>query len=317
MIRRELDAAGITDPALRSAYTTCRHINARQGKSFFLATRLLPTHLRPAMHALYGFNRRADNLIDDMHSTGTAGERARALDQLQQQLSAGLRGERADDPVVRAAAHTAARYAIDHQYFTDFITAMRSDLEVTDYPDYDALRVYMHGAAVTIGLQAMAVLGTVVPAPEAVPYATALAEAFQLTNIVRDVGEDLDRGRIYLPTDLLAAHGVDRGLLEWSRRTGQEDRRIGTALESAAELARSAYLEAAPGIALIDPPSQPAIRTASILYAGILDNVADQGYTVLHRRAVPGRRRRISIALGVLARVAAARVHPRTAGIRP
>ena len=98
---------------------------------------------------------------------------------------------------------------------------MRSDLHVTDYPTYADLRAYMHGSAAVIGLQMLPVLGTVVPREEAAPHAAALGVAFQLTNFLRDVGEDLDRGRVYLPADLLAAHGVDRPLLRWSRGTGR------------------------------------------------------------------------------------------------
>ena len=101
------------------------------------------------------------------------------------------------------------------------MASMRSDLHVTDYPTFDDLRRYMHGSAAVIGLQMLPVLGTVVPREDAAPHAAALGVAFQLTNFLRDVGEDLDRGRIYLPADLLAAHGVDRELLHWCRRTGR------------------------------------------------------------------------------------------------
>lgn len=307
MTDRELDAAGITDPALRAAYARCRSLNARHGKTYFLATRLLPVGRRPAVHALYGFARWADDIVDDLGSPATTAERAAQLAALQERLATGLRTGRSGEPVVRALAHTAGAYGIDHRLFTDFMAAMRSDLTVTRYATYDDLRRYMHGSAAVIGLQMLPVLGTVVPREEAAPHAAALGVAFQLTNFVRDVGEDLDRGRVYLPADLLAAHGVDRELLERSRTTGVRDRRITAALKAAVALTRGVYRYAAPGIRMLDPVSRPCIRAAFVLYGGILDAVADDGYAVLHRRAVVPRRRRAAVAVDGLVRVAAAR----------
>ncbi|MEU0697845.1 phytoene/squalene synthase family protein [Streptomyces niveus] len=307
MTDRELDAAGIDDRYLRVAYARCRRLNARHGKTYFLATRLLPVERRPAVHALYGFARWADDIVDDLDRPATTAERAEQLGLLQARLADGLRSGRSREPVIRALAHTAAAYRIDHRLFRDFLTAMRSDLTVTDYATYDDLRRYMHGSAAVIGLQMLPVLGTVVPREVAAPHAAALGVAFQLTNFVRDVGEDLDRGRVYLPADLLAAHGVDRELLEWSRTTGARDTRITAALKAAVDLTRGVYRSAAPGIRMLDPVSRPCIRAAFVLYGGILDAVADEGYAVLHRRAVVRRRRRAAVAVDGLVRVAAAR----------
>jgi phytoene synthase len=309
---RELDAAGITDPSLRAAYELCRRLNARHGRTYFLATRLLPPARRPAVHALYGFARWADDIVDDQGGPAAPGVRARALRALWDRLEAGLRdGGRSEEPVVRALAHTAAVYGIEHRHFHDFMVSMHSDLEVTEYADYDELRAYMHGSAAVIGLQMLPVLGTVVPREEAAPYAAALGVAFQLTNFLRDVGEDLDRGRVYLPADLLAAHGVDRELLLWSRDTGARDPRIRAALTAAAGLTRGVYREAGPGLDMLDPVSRPCIRTALVLYGGILDAIEADGYAVLHHRAAVSRRRRAAVALDGLGRVAAARLHAR------
>ncbi len=106
----------------------------------------------------------------------------------------------------RAVVHTARKYDIAWELFDDFLGSMRMDLTVTDYPDRGALDRYMYGSAEVIGLQLLPVLGTVGPREEAAPYAAALGKAFQLTNFLRDVDEDLERGRIYLPADELAAH---------------------------------------------------------------------------------------------------------------
>ncbi|MEU9605727.1 phytoene/squalene synthase family protein [Streptomyces sp. NPDC048057] len=314
MTRRELDAAGIVDPVLRAAYTRCRLLNARHGKTYFLAARLLPLERRPAVHALYGFARWADDIVDDLNTHQTAEERDRLLRRLEGDLADGLRTGAGDEPVVRAVADTAGRYDIDHALFADFLSSMRADLTVTDYPTYADLHGYVHGSAAVIGLQMLPVLGTVTPRQEAAPHAAALGVAFQLTNFLRDVGEDLDRGRIYLPGDLLAAHGVDRPLLEWSRRTGRRDARVRAALVAAEALTRDVYRTAEPGIAMLDPRVRPCMRAAFTLYRGILDAIAEQDYTVLHRRAVVSRRRRAATAAAGVLRVAGARWHARAPG---
>ncbi|MFD9722328.1 phytoene/squalene synthase family protein [Streptomyces sp. NPDC059072] len=311
MTGRELDAAGITDPVLRAAYHRCRELNATHGKTYFLATRLLPAERRPAVHALYGFARWADDIVDSTDPGADDGLRGARLTALQRRLDEGLRQEGDSEPVVTALADTARRYAIDHRHFRDFMTAMRSDLVVTDYPSYADLLRYMHGSAAVIGLQMLPVLGTVVPRAEAEPHAAALGVAFQLTNFLRDVGEDLDRGRVYLPADLLAAHGVDRELMRRCRDAGRQDRRVRDALREFEALTRRVYREARPGLAMLDPLSRPCIRTAYILYGNILDAVARDGHAALHRRAVVPRRRRATVAAGGLVRAVAARARHR------
>ncbi|MFI9150397.1 phytoene/squalene synthase family protein [Streptomyces sp. NPDC053367] len=311
MTARELDAAGITDPTLRAAYRRCRQLNSAHGKTYFLATRLLPADRRPSVHALYGFARWADDIVDSLDPGVDDARRAVELALLQERFDKALRGGPSDEPVVVAVADTARRLEIEHAHFRDFLSAMRSDLTVTDYPTYADLRGYMHGSAAVIGLQMLPVLGTVVPREEAAPYAAALGVAFQLTNFLRDVGEDLDRGRVYLPADLLAGHGVDRARLRWSRDTGRPDRRITAALREFEALTRGVYREAEPGIDLLDPVARPCIRTAYVLYGAILDAVARDGYAVLHRRAVVPRRDRAAVAADGLARVVAARLRHR------
>ncbi|MET8773106.1 phytoene/squalene synthase family protein, partial [Streptomyces sp. NPDC004658] len=307
MTDRELHAAGIGDPALRAAYRHCRALNARHGRTYFLATRLLPVERRPAVHALYGFARWADDIVDSCGTGTDTGRRAAALTGLRRSLEHGLRHRHSHEPVVLALADTAHRYGIEHALFHDFMSAMSADLTVTDYATYADLRGYMHGSAAVIGLQMLPVLGTVVPREEAAPYAAALGVAFQLSNFLRDVGEDLDRGRVYLPADLLAGHGVDRELLRWSRDTGRHEPRITAALREFEALTRGVYREALPGLGMLDPVSRPCIRTACVLYGGILDAVAEEGYPVLHRRAVVPDRRRAAVAADGLVRAVTAR----------
>jgi 15-cis-phytoene synthase len=288
----ELDAAGIADPGLRNAYAACRALNAHHGRTYFLATRLLPRARRPAVHALYGFARYADEIVDDLDDGRPAAEKAAQLDELSAQLSTALDGGAAVHPVLAALADTARRYRIDRAHFTDFLASMRMDTEITEYATLADLGRYIHGSAAVIGLQMLPVLGTVVPRARAEPAAAALGVAFQLTNFLRDIGEDLDRGRIYLPTDELATFGVDRDLLTWSRRTRRPDARIKRALAHFVAHTRAIYRRAGPGVGMLEPVSRACVACAFTLYRGILDEIEHAGYVVLHHRVtVPTHRR--------------------------
>jgi phytoene synthase len=306
----ELDAAGITDPALRAAYATCRELNARHGRTYFLATRLLPAARRPAVHALYGFARYADDIVDDLGDGARTAERAARLDRLDADLAAALAGGPAAHPVLTALADTAGRYRIDPAHFADFMVSMRMDTEVAEYPTFTELGRYMHGSAAVIGLQMLPVLGTVVPRERAEPAAAALGVAFQLTNFLRDVGEDLDRGRVYLPTAELAAFDVDRDLLEHCRRTRRTDPRVRRALAHLVAHTRAVYRRAEPGLAMLEPVSRACVACAFRLYRGILDEICAADYDVLHRRVAVSPRRRAAVAAPGLARALVARLAP-------
>ncbi|WP_433598630.1 phytoene/squalene synthase family protein [Nocardia sp. CA-135953] len=289
---------------LAAAYRVCRAIAAEHGRTYFLATRLLSATRRPAVHALYAFARMVDDIVD--HPThdaehGPAGE----LDLVEKQLRVAL--EQATPPtdrraqVLAALADTIQRYDIAPQHFWIFLDSMRMDVPGTahfraHYATMTELRDYMRGSAAAIGLQLLPVLGTVVPVAEAEPAAAALGEAFQLTNFLRDIAEDLDRGRIYLPTDELAAYGVDADLLVHCHRIGHTDQRVRRALAHLIAINRDLYRFANPGIDLLDPRVRPAIRTASTLYSGILDEIEHSDYAVFARRAAVPRRRRLRVA---------------------
>jgi phytoene synthase len=303
----ELDAAGVTDPALRAAYATCRALNAAHGRTYFLATRLLPAARRPAVHALYGFARYADEIVDDLGDDRPVAEKAAELDALAADLEAALDGAPAAHPVLAALADTARRYDIDRRHFADFMVSMRMDTTVTEYATFDDLAVYVHGSAAVIGLQMLPILGTRVPRAEAEPPAAALGVAFQLTNFLRDVGEDLDRGRVYLPLDELGAFGVDRELLAWCRRTRQPDPRVRRALAHLVAHTRGTYRRARPGIAMLEPVSRACVGCAFTLYQGILDEIEKADYDVLHRRVAVPNRRRAAVALPGLTRALVAR----------
>jgi phytoene synthase len=305
--RAELDAAGITDPALRAGYHVCRALNAHHGRTYFLATRLLPAARRPAVHALYGFARYADEIVDDLGDHSPAAEKAARLDELGARLRRALAGAPPEHPVLAAVTDTARRYAIDPAHFADFLASMRMDTTVTEYATFDDLGRYMHGSAAVIGLQMLPILGTTVPREEAEEPAAALGVAFQITNFLRDVGEDLDRGRVYLPADELAAFGVDRELLTWCRRTRRPDPRVRRALAHLVAHTRAIYRRAAPGIGMLEPVSRACVACASTLYRGILDQIEAADYHVLHRRVAVPRHTRAAVAIPGLVRALAAR----------
>lgn len=298
MIKIELDAAGVRDPELREAYRYCRTINAQHGKTFYLATRLLAPRQRPAVHALYGFARVADDILDDLAESVPIEQRAARLQELSAKLFACLVESQScqGDPVLTAVVHTARSYDIGWDLFDDFLASMRMDLTVTDYPDRAALERYMYGSAEVIGLQMLPVLGTVGPREEAAPYAAALGKAFQLTNFLRDVDEDLTRGRVYLPADELAAHGVDRDLLTWCQAKQRTDSRVRAALAEQHAAARAVYEEARPGIAALAPASRPCVAAALTLYSEILARIEALGFEIFGHRATVGKPRRLAVA---------------------
>lgn len=306
MTRRELGAAGITDPALRRAYTRCRELNAAHGRTYFLATRLLPPQRRPAVHALYGFARFVDDLVDlPGHRTTPEAISAR-IDEAEQQLVHALAGG-GGEPVTLALADTVRRYAIDPALFSAFLAAMRMDLLLRDYPTRAALQRYTYGSAQVIGLQLLPVLGTVTGRAEAAPFAAALGDAFQLTNFLRDIAEDLDRGRIYLPADELAAFGVDRDRLAWCRANALADAAVRSALAEQVATTRAVYHRAAPGIRMLSPWAQPCVATAFTLYSEILDRIEDMDYNVFAGRATVGAARKLRVAGPAAARAWRAR----------
>jgi phytoene synthase len=307
MITAELDAAGLTDPRLRAAYQRCRELNAEHGRTYYLATKLLTRAQRPAVHALYGFARWADDIVDDVPPGTSTAEVAARLDQLRQDLFDGLARGHSDDPILAAVIDTAGRCRLDPGLFTAFMDSMRMDLEVTSYPDRAALDRYVYGSAEVIGLLVLPVLGTVGPRTEAAPHAAALGKAFQLTNFLRDVAEDLDRGRVYLPADELAAFGVDTDLLRWCRAHQRTDPRVRAALADQHATTRAIYRYAERGIAHLQPVSRPCVTTAVALYSEILDRIEDLDFAVFAQRARVGQARRLRVAAPALARALWAR----------
>ena len=295
-----LDAAGITEPALRQDFLTCRRLHAEHGRTYFLATALLPPAKRPYVWALYGFARYADEFVDSMTSPDPD-----ALVAWGEAFLAAVDGGRPDDAVGRAMQVTMRRWGIPREHVEAFLASMRMDITRTGYPTYADLEEYMYGSAAVIGLQMLPVLEPLDDA--AASHARLLGEAFQMSNFIRDVGEDLDRGRVYLPEEDLKAAGVTREDLLAGRASGVLSPAVRDLLAFEVDRTRELYRRAEPGIEMLHPTSRDAIRCAFVLYGGILDAVEQAGYRVLDRRVSVGLRRRLQVAGPALARAAAVR----------
>jgi len=288
---RDLDAAGIVDPALRASYELCRQLNAEHGKTYYLATLLLPPAKRPYVHALYGFARYADEIVDDLASTLTESQKAEQLRVWGNEFLAKFDSGHTDDPVCLAVLDTVRRWNIPREHFEAFLHSMTMDLTVAEYATYEDLYEYVYGSAAVIGLQMVPILEPT--SQDAYKYATELGVAFQLANFIRDVGEDLERGRVYLPLEELAQFGVTRADLEARVATPE----IKAALKY--QIARVRQLEESSraGIAMLGASAQPCIETARILYCGIVNAVEDIDYEVFAKRATVSLTRRLRVAV--------------------
>ncbi|MFI7022728.1 phytoene/squalene synthase family protein [Micromonospora sp. NPDC049900] len=279
---------------LSAAYERCRELHKRHGRTYYLATRLLPAWKRRHVHALYGFTRYADEIVDQTEALPPPARAAR-LDDWGGRFIAGLHGEQVDDPLLPAVLHTIAVFDLDREDFAAFLKSMAMDLTVTSYRTYAHLLDYMEGSAAVIGTMMLPILGSSAPAAAREP-ARQLGFAFQLTNFVRDVAEDLDRGRTYLPEEDLETFGVTREDLLACRAAGRTTEPVREVIRHEVARAQTHYAAAAPGVLLLDSASQACIRTAYALYGGILDEVAAQDYDVFVRRATVPRRRRLAVA---------------------
>jgi phytoene synthase len=294
--------------ALAEAYARSRVINRVHGRSYYLATRLLPAAKRPHVHALYGFTRRADDLVD---AGGEPEQRQQELEEWSGAFLAGLRGGAVTDPLLPAVLHTVEAYDLDLADFDKFLRSMAMDLKVTGYAEYDDLLDYMDGSAAVIGTLMLPILGLVPGADPAIARESArqLGLAFQLTNMLRDVADDLARGRTYLPEADLTAFGVTPELLAADAARGHSSAPVRALVRFECGRAMAHYRAARPGLALLESRSRVCIRAEYLLYGGILDGIGRAGHEVLAGRIrVPRYRRAILVATALSDRWFAARV---------
>ena len=297
----ELSAAGITDPLLRASYEECKRLNSLHGKTYYLATLLLPKNKRPFVHALYGFARYADEIVDDLESPLSIDEKRELLKKWSDGILADIASGSSEDHIGRALIDTINRFNIPIETFRAFIHSMTMDLSISEYQTFDDLMEYVYGSASVIGLQMVPILGPL--SPQAYESAEKLGTAFQLANFIRDVGEDLDRGRIYLPIQELADHGVSYEMLNDRVVTPQ----IRSALKAQIQRVRDLQAEAAPGIMQLEASSRACIEAASELYCGIVDEVEKINYQIFTQRATTSTWRRLRVALPAYLRAIAAR----------
>jgi phytoene synthase len=269
-----------TDPGLAPLYDEAARRTAAGSKSFYFATRFFPRPMARSAHAVYWFCRHTDDLVDEAPSLRVG---RRQLDEWSMDVDQALNGGEPRHPALRLFVQALREHGIPHQYPLELLEGMRMDLECRRYWDFSELRTFCYRVASVVGLMMSHVIGYRGPA---LGYAEDLGIAMQLTNILRDVGEDLERGRIYLPQEELDAFGYSENDLRAGRRTAAF-RRL---MQFQTARARHYYERAMPGIALLHRDGRFAVQVAADVYRRILHQIETSDFDVFHRRAVvPGR----------------------------
>lgn len=259
------------------AYALCEAITQEHSRTFYLASALLPRHQKDAIRALYAFCRISDDIVDQ--DSGDAGPR---LEQWRQRTQQDYPAD--DDLVAQAWADTRHRFNIPGGYAEQLLDGVTRDLKQKRYQSFAELAEYCYAVASTVGLMSMHIVGY--SGKEAIPYAVKLGIALQMTNILRDVGEDWENGRLYLPLEELTAFG----LTEADIARGQVDDRWRTFMRFQIERTQQLFDESLPGIALLGEKGRLAVAAAAELYRGILDDIVSRDYDVFSQRAhVSGR----------------------------
>ena len=259
--------------SLRTAYKKAEAVTAEHSKSFYFASQLLPEEKRLAVRALYAFCRNVDDIVDE----NSVKERDFELDYWRKIVRNASTSD--DDLVAAAWVDTLTRYHIPRHYALQLIDGAARDLTQTRYQTFDELATYCYGVASTVGLMSMYIIGF--KSNAAVSYAIKLGVALQMTNILRDVGEDYRSGRVYLPRDEMVFYGIR----ESDIAEGKVTNRWRQFMRFQIQRTRDLYEESWPGIKLLEPGGRLAIGAASVLYNGILDEIERNDYDVFSRRA--------------------------------
>jgi phytoene synthase len=261
--------------AVAAAYPVCRELTRHASKTFYLASNFLEPEKRRAVWAVYAFCRTADDIVDRI---APAGERLAAIADLEGRLVAANRGF-AREPIFIAYADAVRRYGIPLEPALALLRGARLDVTVRRYESYDQLLEYCYLVASTVGLLVSPILGYT--SPEALEYGITLGRAMQLTNILRDVGEDARMGRIYLPAEDLQRFGYS----EASLMNGEINDAFVALMQFYFARVRELYTQAEPGIAMLNADSRYTVRLALKLYSGILKEIEANGYDVFTKRA--------------------------------
>ena len=261
------------DAALHNAYKETEKITSQHSKSFHFASGLLPEEKRSAVRALYAFCRTVDDIVDE----SSDGERDAQLDYWRQMVET---ASFADNDLIAAAwADTLTRYHIPRNYALQLIDGVARDLSQSRYQTFEELATYCYGVASTVGLMSMFIIGF--HTSEAVPYAIKLGVALQMTNILRDVGEDYHNGRLYLPREELAFYGIPESEIAEGHITDNWRQFMKFQIERTRQL----YRESWAGVKMLAREGQLAIGAASVFYQGILDEIEKRDYDVFSSRA--------------------------------
>lgn len=261
------------DASLHHAYKQAEKITAQHSKSFHFASGLLPEEKRSAVRALYAFCRTVDDIVDESSDD----ERDAQLDYWRTMVET---ASFADNDLVAAAwADTLTRYHIPRHYALQLIDGVARDLLQSRYQTFDELATYCYGVASTVGLMSMYIIGF--QSTESVPYAIKLGVALQMTNILRDVGEDYRNGRLYLPREELAFYGIQESDIAEGHITDNWRQFMKFQIDRTRQL----YNESWTGVKMLEREGQFAIGAASVFYQGILDEIEKSDYDVFTHRA--------------------------------
>ena len=273
----------------------------RHDPTYFVATRCLPRERRSAVHALYGYVRGADEIADDQRRNG---ERRAALDAWQAELEHGLERGHSEHPIIAALVDAGPRHGMPLELIPQYMDSMRADCDdPVRMRSQDQLERYMDGTA-TVG----PLIAPLLDAPAGVDGLLAsLGVAFQLTNFIRDIGEDHGRGRIYLPQADLARFGVSEDLLARAVHTGVPSPPVRSLVAFEVRRAVDLYVAARPGLTMVDSRCQPCLELAFTLYRRILHRVISNDFNVFEARLAVPRWQRLATAGHVAARAAGAR----------
>lgn len=276
-----------------AAYHAIDRVIRQHSKTFYFATGLLPRAKRQAIRSLYAFCRCTDDLVD------ADGATLADIQSWREQVSLGP--EQQTNPVLQAWAITRAQFRVDRRYETELIEGVGQDVQFRPYPTWQSLQEYCYRVASTVGLMSIPIIGLAprVQFDQAAPYAIRLGIALQLTNILRDVGEDLDRGRIYFPLEDLERFKLS--LRDIQRRVF--DQRFIDLMRFEISRARQLYHQALPGIAFLARSARVAVTSAALLYAAILDEIEVIAYNVYHQRAFTSTARKVGLLPTILLKV--------------
>jgi len=280
---------------LKGCYEFCRQSQRAHSRTYYFSTQLFPKDMRPHVHALYAFMRYADEIVDSPGALSPE-EQLAALERFEADTIEAITGEQVKNPILRAFSNTVRARDIDLGSIKAFMESMKMDTRISRYETYEDLKIYTYGSAAVVGLMMCRVAG--VRDDRSTPHAEALGEAMQLTNFLRDIGEDWKRGRVYVPLEDLRTFGY----AEEEIGAGVADERFVALMKFEVDRARQLYSVADEGMDYLPKGRRYPVVVARELYAAILGKIEEQGYDVYSKRAETSLPEKLRVALRCAAR---------------